>query len=106
MNAHYVSIYVTCKNAEEAKKIAHSLLQERLIACANISEKVISVYEWQGEIHEDEESVVMMKTGKAHVETVIERIKALHSYDCPCIVALPILYGDGDYLNWIDMQTS
>lgn len=106
MNVHYLSIYVTCKNVEEAKYIACQLLEEKLIACANISEKVTSLYRWEGQLQEETEAVAMMKTGKGHVETVIERIKALHSYDCPCIAALPILYGNEDYLDWIDVQTS
>lgn len=106
MQIHYLSVYVPCADVDEARQIAAALLREKRIACANIQERVTSLYAWEGELQEEQESVLIMKTGKAHIETVIERIRALHSYDCPCILALPILYGNEDYLNWIDAQTS
>lgn len=106
MNFHHVSLYVTCANRQEARSIAHSLVAEKLIACANIVEGVTALYHWMGELQEDHEVALLAKTSKAHVETVIERIKALHSYETPCIVAWPIVYGDRDYLDWIDARTS
>jgi periplasmic divalent cation tolerance protein len=104
MNVHHLSLYVTCADVQEAEIIARTLLQERLIACANIQPQTRSLYHWEGALQEDEETTLIMKTGKGHIETVIERIRALHSYDCPCIVAHPIVYGNEDYLNWIDAQ--
>jgi periplasmic divalent cation tolerance protein len=101
VNFHHVSIYVTCASREEARNIVHTLLNEKLIACANITENVTSVYRWMGDIQSDTEASFIAKTSKAHVETVIERIKALHSYDCPCITAWPIVYGNVDYLDWM-----
>ena len=105
MNFHHLTLYVTCKDNEEATAIARTLIEEKLIACANITKDKTSIYQWEGEIKENTESALMLKTSKGHVETIIERIKALHSYDCPCIVAWPIVYGNEDYLNWIEAET-
>jgi len=98
-------VYVTVSNRDEALTIAKSVVGERLAACANILDRVTSIYWWEDTLQEDTESVLILKTRRAWVDTLTTRIKALHSYDCPCVVALNIEDGNPDYLNWIINET-
>ena len=99
-------IYVTCGTHEEATAIARTLVEERLAACANIIAGMRSVYRWQGRVCEDEEVVVILKTTADKVAEVTERVKALHSYDLPCVVEIPLGGGNGAYLDWIVAETA
>ena len=105
MNEAFCTVYVTTGSREEARAIAHAVVSEQLAACANIPGEVTSVYEWQGEIHEDGEVALLLKTRKALFEDLASRIRDLHSYECPCIVAWPIEAGSDDYLSWVTEQT-
>ena len=101
----YRLIYVTASNLEEAKSIGQKLVEERLVACVNILPHMTSIYRWQGKLEEAEEVVMIMKTTEQLVERTIVRAKQLHSYECPCIVAVPIVAGDPDFLAWISRET-
>jgi periplasmic divalent cation tolerance protein len=94
-------IYMTAGNKEEARKIGKELVASRLAACVNILDNMNSVYMWQGEIQEDTEVVLIAKTTQAHVPQLVDKVKSLHSYDCPCIVSLPVLDGHKPFLDWI-----
>lgn len=95
-----ISIYITCKDEEEAKKIAANLVKERLVACANIF-PVKSIFWWRSEVTEAEEFAVFMKTKKENFDKVKEKIKELHSYDVPAIMAFNIVEKDNDYFDWL-----
>jgi len=99
-------IYVTTGSIGEASTIARTLLDERLIACANIIDGMRSYYRWQGAVREDREAVLIVKTRGALVAAVIDRVKALHGYDCPCVVALSITDGNQAFLDWIAAETT
>ncbi len=101
----FVLFYVTCKDAGEAKNIGKSLLKERLIACCNIFPEMSSFFWWNGKIDEAKEAVVILKTKKTLSQKVIKRIKELHSYECPCIVEIPITSGYRKFLDWIEEET-
>ena len=101
-----VLIYVTVPSREEALKIAGALVGERLAACANILGEMTSVYWWEGAMQEDKEVALILKTEEALVERLTARVKALHSYAVPCVVALPIKAGNPDYLAWIGKETA
>ncbi len=101
----YNSVYITAGGRDEALAIGRALVGERLAACANVFDGVTSVYWWQGAVEEDSEAVLIVKTRAELVERLVERVKALHSYDCPCVVALPIEAGNPDYLAWIGAET-
>lgn len=101
-----VFIYVTAANGEEAHSIAKALVGERLIACANVLPAVQSVYWWDGAVQTDTEVVLIMKSQAGLVDRITNRVKDLHSYDCPCVVALPIEGGNSDYLEWIAAETA
>ncbi len=99
-------LYITVGSAGEAASIARDLLDDRLIACANIIDGATSLYRWEGKIADEKEAVMIAKTREDLVEKVIERVRELHSYDCPCIVALPIIDGNPAFLDWIDEETA
>ncbi|HUT97792.1 MAG TPA: divalent-cation tolerance protein CutA [bacterium] len=98
-------IYITCADAAQAEKIARALVEERLAACANILPGVRSIYRWKGNIEEAEEVALIAKTRAGLVDALTERVKALHSYEVPCIVALPITGGNREFLAWIEEET-
>ena len=99
-------LYVTAANADQAKAIGEALVQERLVACANILAPIASIYWWQGQVQHDSEAVLIAKTRAELVERVIARVKALHSYTVPCVVSLPIESGNPDFLGWIEAETA
>ena len=98
-------IYITTGSSEEAKSIGRALVEERLAACANVLGAVTSYYWWQGALQEDSEAVLVAKTRTDLVDGLVERVKTLHSYDCPCVVALPIEAGNPAFLDWIEAET-
>lgn len=98
----YVLIYITTSDAEEAKRIGRRILKERLAACANILEKVQSLYWWKGKLEESGEALLLLKSKKNKVKEIITMVKKLHSYENPAILALPILEGSEEYLQWIE----
>lgn len=97
-------IQITAADEKEAMKIGRTLVEEKLAACVNIH-PVQSVYRWQGKIEEESETALLVKTKAALVAEVIERVKELHSYQVPCVIALPIEKGNPDYLKWIEEST-
>lgn len=99
-------IYITANDRAEAVSIGRSLVEERLIACANVLDKATSIYRWKGAIEEDSEAILICKTLPSLVDQVIERVKQLHSYDCPCVVSWPIEKGSAEYLDWLADQVS
>lgn len=101
----YAMVFVTCKDEEEAKKIARATVSKRLAACATVTKSVKSLYWWRGEIEETEENLVMIKSKINLLGKLIKEITSLHSYETPEIVALPIIGGLKDYLQWVDKET-
>ncbi|MFH1790944.1 MAG: divalent-cation tolerance protein CutA [Candidatus Omnitrophota bacterium] len=101
----YVILYITAKDRAEAGKIGRVLVEERLAACVNILDNVHSMYWWEGRVQSDTEAVIIAKTREELTEKAVARVKSVHSYSCPCVVALPILNGSKDYLDWIKKET-
>jgi periplasmic divalent cation tolerance protein len=98
-------IYITTKDKKEAKKIGKELVETRLAACVNIIDNMNSIYWWEGKMQEDKEAILIAKTKESLVNILIERVKSVHSYSCPCIISLPILTGNKNYLNWLAKET-
>jgi periplasmic divalent cation tolerance protein len=94
-------IYMTAGSKAEAQNIGKALVESRLAACVNILDNMQSIYRWEQEIQQDTEVVLIAKTTDSLVSELIEKVKILHSYDCPCIVSLPILDGYRPFLDWI-----
>ena len=99
-----VDVYITTKNVKEARKIAKVLVRERLAACVNIIPKIESMYWWKGKINHHGESAIIAKTKKNNVRKIVYRVKSIHSYSMPCVVALPIKDGNANYLRWIKRE--
>ncbi|MBL6945845.1 MAG: divalent-cation tolerance protein CutA [Rhodospirillales bacterium] len=99
-------LYVTAGSREEALRLGRALVEKRLAACANILGETTSVYRWDGELQEDTEVVLILKTQAGLVDEVTAEIKSLHSYDCPCVVAFPLVGGNAEFLDWIVKETS
>ena len=103
MNASFV--YMTAKDKNEALKIGRALVEDRLAACVNVIDNMTSLYWWEGKVQEDNEVVLVAKTKQSLVEGLIEKVKTLHSYSCPCVVSWDIEAGNEAYLKWIDDET-
>jgi periplasmic divalent cation tolerance protein len=99
-------VYTTVDNERDARKIANTLVEEKLVACVNIIPKIESVYLWKGEIEEDSELALIIKTTDENVKSTIERIKELHTYELPDIIVLPIIGGLKEYLDYINNETT
>lgn len=102
MNATFGFFYIPCSQEEEAIGIARQLLSEELIACANISSPVRSLYRWEGEIQDASEVILSLKTTLEAREAVRKRVGELHSYDCPCILELAPYGVNKAYLDWLN----
>ncbi len=98
-------VYVTTSGTEEAERIARAVVADRLAACANVLAPVRSLYWWQGVIEEGTEAALILKTTRERLAELIARVKALHSYECPCIEALEVADGNPEFLAWVERET-
>ena len=96
-----IIVLTTAGSQEEARKIAHSLVEQRLAACVNIVPQIESIYRWQGNIENAREWLLLIKTRAPSFDAVHAMISKLHSYDLPECIALPIAEGSPAYLDWI-----
>lgn len=99
-------IYSTFGSVESAKQAASVLVEERLLACANLLPGATSVYSWEGAIHADPEIVLIGKTRANLVPSAIERLRTLHPYEIPCITSWPIAASSESYRAWIERATA
>lgn len=103
--AAMVCVYMTAKDSREAAKIGRALVERRLAACVNILGPIRSIYRWDGKICDGREVAFIAKTRKPLLPKLTAAVKELHSYDTPCIVALPIAGGNNDFLKWLATST-
>lgn len=107
MQRKFTVVLVTVPSKDLGERIAKALLEQGLIACANLIESVQSFYTWQGEMQIDKEGLLVLKTrADLFQDKLIPAIQALHPYEVPEIIALPIVMGAADYLDWIDEVTN
>ena len=97
-----VVILITCAHRRQANKIARALVEKRLVACVNIVDKIKSIFWWQGRIDSGNEVLLIAKSKKSLILKVIKQVKSLHSYQVPEVIALAVIDGNKDYLNWIN----
>ena len=102
VDRHYLVIYCTCPDQVVAERIATALVSERLAACVNIVPGITSIYRWQGSVHSDPELLLIIKSRGDVYPALEARIRALHAYEVPEIIALPIIAGNEEYLKWLD----
>jgi periplasmic divalent cation tolerance protein len=101
MEAEFFSVYITTGSRAEAEKIASTIVDEKLAACATILNGATSVYRWKGNVERADECVMFVKARATAFEGLKKRVEELHSYECPCIVALPIVAANAAYLEWL-----
>jgi periplasmic divalent cation tolerance protein len=99
-------VYVTASSRQEALSIGRAVVGERLAACANILDGMTSIYWWEQSLRQDGEASLILKTRSDLIERLTARIRQLHSYACPCVVAIPIAGGNPVYLQWILQETA
>lgn len=102
----YKIVYTTINNLTEAKKLAKEIISFKLAACANIIPGVLSVYEWEGEVKEDAECIVVFKTRVGQAEELQTLIKKLHPYEVPAIMSIDLDSVEPEYREWLDAQTT
>ncbi len=106
MNDNVIVVLVTVGNQEEGLRIAQTLVDERLAACVNMIPAIRSIYRWKGEICDDPEALLLIKSRRELFPRLEARVKELHSYDVAEIIALPVTTGSADYLGWVVENTS
>lgn len=100
-----IAVFITASNEDEGAKIAHALVESRLAACVNIIRNVRSVYSWQGKVEDEAEVLMVAKTRRDLFAALSGKVKELHSYTVPEIIAFPIVEGSADYLKWLKEVT-
>ncbi|OGX25976.1 MAG: cytochrome C biogenesis protein CcdA [Omnitrophica WOR_2 bacterium RIFCSPHIGHO2_02_FULL_45_21] len=101
----HIVVLVTASSKKEAQKLGACLLQEKLAACVNVIGGIDSHFRWQGKIDKAKEALLIIKTKKLLFTQLVKKVKSLHSYEVPEIIALPIIAGYKEYLDWIDDST-
>lgn len=99
-----VIVLSTCSSREEATRIARGLVEERLAACVNVVDGVVSIYRWQGNVREDNETMLVVKSRRDLLGRLQERLAEMHSYEVPEAIAIPVVDGLPAYLEWLDRE--
>ena len=97
-----IIVFITASGEDEAAKIAHSIVEARLAGCVNIIRNIRSIYSWKGKVEDEAEVLMVVKTKKALFEPLADKVRELHSYTVPEIIAIPISEGSRDYLQWLN----
>jgi periplasmic divalent cation tolerance protein len=100
-----VVIFSTAGSLEEARKIGQTLVEEGLVACCNIVQSIESIFRWQGKLQNEREVLMIFKARDDSFDMVEKRIKELHSYEVPEVIAVPITQGSKNYLDWVIEET-
>ena len=102
----FIIVYVTTGSPAESERIARTLVEEQLAACVNQSAPIQSIYRWQGKVEQNQEELLIIKTRRDLFAALERRVRELHSYSVPEIIALPVLEGNKEYLGWLGEQLS
>jgi periplasmic divalent cation tolerance protein len=101
-----IIVLTNCGSEDEARKVARLLVEARVAACVNIVPRIHSVYRWKGAIQEDTEWMLVIKSNQPAFETLRDEIRKAHSYELPEVVAIPVIAGAAEYLEWIDREVA
>lgn len=101
----YVVVLATAPTREQAEQIEENVIQERLAACVTVVPHATSVYRWEGEVHKDQEVLLIAKTRAALFPALVARVQQLHSYQVPEVIALQVVEGAQNYLQWLARET-
>jgi periplasmic divalent cation tolerance protein len=105
-DASIVVVLVTASGDEEARRIARALVDERLAACVNVIGPIASIFRWKDRVQEESEHLLVVKARRADVERLAARVRALHSYEVPEVLALDVVGGAAPYLDWVRDSTA
>jgi len=97
-----IVVFSTASSSEEAEKIARALVNDRLAACVNVIPSVRSFYRWQGKIEDSPEFLLLIKSSRERFDVLRVALEKLHSYEVPEVIAMPVVDGSRNYLNWMD----
>jgi periplasmic divalent cation tolerance protein len=97
-----IVVLTTCANETEAEKLARALLNDRLAACVNVIPRMRSFYHWKGTIESADECLLLIKSSRELFEPLSAALRKLHSYEVPELLALPVVDGEPNYLNWLE----
>lgn len=100
-----IIVFITASSEDEAAKIARALVEARFAGCVNMLKGIRSIYTWQGKVEDESEVLMIAKTRRDLFEALLKKVKELHSYSVPEIIAFPIVEGSADYLNWLKEVT-
>jgi len=100
-----IVVLITAANAEEATRLAETMVEERLAACVQILPEMLSIYYWKGEVQRDREVLLLVKTARARFVDLENRMREMHTYETPEIIALPVTAASEPYLNWLMSTT-
>ena len=100
----FIVVFVTTADDKEAQAIGQTLVEEKLAACANRIPNVRSIFQWKGELCQEGEVLLILKSRRDFLDRIICRVQELHSYEVPEIIAVPIIGGSEDYLEWIEVS--
>jgi periplasmic divalent cation tolerance protein len=98
-------VVITAATPEALAELTRELVEDRLVACGHHIEVIRSIYRWDGEVHDEPEARVNLHTRTDLVGRIVERVRERHAYDVPCVIALPVVAGNPDYLAWVEAET-
>lgn len=101
MKEEFILVLITVPTFEEGEQIAEVLVEKQLAACCNIVKDINSIFRWKGEVSREKESLLLIKTVRKKLDDIIHQVRNMHSYQIPEIIALPIIGGFKDYLQWV-----
>lgn len=99
-------VYVTAADAAEARRIGRAMVEARLAACANVFDGMVPIFGWEGKVEEGAEAALILKTTAERAEALVAAVEAMHSYEVPCAVVVPIAGGSRGFLDWIAAETA
>lgn len=105
MRGDFIVVMVTASNRQEAELIGRALVEKKLAACCNIVEPIQSIFYWEGKLNQEREVLLIIKSMRDHFDRIVSVVKQSHSYTTPEIIALPIVAGASDYLDWVKEET-
>jgi len=105
MSSDFIDVWVNCPDGQSATRIAEALVDERLVACANILPAMDSIYRWQGKVERAQEVPLMLKSRRALFDVLSARVRELHPYDVPSIVATELPLVEAKYAGWLEEVT-
>ena len=100
-----IVVLITTPSAEVGSKIASELVEKKLAACVNLASPITSIFRWKGKIEDAQENLLIVKTKASLFADLEQAVKISHPYECPEIIAIPVMAGSSDYLNWLDSET-